>query len=86
MIKGMYLQDFSKAAGDISVSGIVEGATIIADGDITFNRGVQGMNKAVIKAGGNIVSKFIESASSVEAGGNIESDSICIVKYVRKEQ
>ena len=77
MIKGNVLAGFSvKAAGDISVSGIVEGATIIADGDITFNRGVQGMNKAVIKAGGNIVSKFIESASSVEAGGNIESDSI----------
>ena len=77
MIKGNVLAGFSvKAAGDISVSGIVEGATIIADGDITFNRGVQGMNKAIIKAGGNIVSKFIESASSVEAGGNIESDSI----------
>ena len=77
MIKGNVLAGFSvKAAGDISVSGIVEGATIIADGDITFNRGVQGMNKAVIKAGGNIVSKFIESASSVEAGGNIEADSI----------
>ena len=77
MVKGNVLAGFSvKAAGDISVSGIVEGATIIADGDITFNRGVQGMNKAVIKAGGNIVSKFIESASSVEAGGNIESDSI----------
>lgn len=77
MIKGNVLAGFSvKAAGDISVSGIVEGATIIADGDITFNHGVQGMNKAVIKAGGNIVSKFIESASSVEAGGNIEADSI----------
>ncbi|MGN0320023.1 MAG: FapA family protein, partial [Lachnospira sp.] len=33
-------------------------------------------NKAVIKAGGNIVSKFIESAESVTAGGSIETDSI----------
>lgn len=77
VIKGNVLAGFSvKASGDVSVSGIVEGATIIAGGNITFNRGVQGMNKAVIKAGGNIVSKFIESAKSVEAGGDIEADSI----------
>lgn len=77
VIKGNVLAGFCvKASGDVSVSGIVEGATIIAGGNITFNRGVQGMNKAVIKAGGNIVSKFIESAKSVEAGGDIEADSI----------
>lgn len=77
MIKGNVLAGFSvKAAGDVTVSGIVEGATIIAGGNITFNRGVQGMNKAVIKAGGNIVSKFIESAYLVQAGGTIETDSI----------
>ena len=92
MIKGNVLAGFSvKAAGDISVSGIVEGATIIADGDITFNRGVQGMNKAVIKAGGNIVSKFIEH-SKVRAKGTIKASgrnglivggevrSICLVE------
>ena len=77
VIKGNVLAGFSvKAAGDISVSGIVEGATIIAGGNITFNRGVQGMNKAVVKAGGNIVSKFIESAELVSAGGTIDTDSI----------
>lgn len=76
-IKGNVLAGFSvKATGDISVSGIVEGATIIAGGNITFNRGVQGMNRAIIKAGGNIVSKFLESVELVEAGGNIETDSI----------
>ena len=42
------------------------------------------MNKAVIKAGGNIVSKFIESVSLVEAGGNIEADSILHSKVVAK--
>ena len=34
------------------------------------------MNRAVIKAGGNIVTKFIEGASLVEAGGDISTDSI----------
>lgn len=84
-IKGNVLAGFSvKASGDISVSGIVEGATIIAGGDITFNRGVQGMNRAVIKAGGNIVSKFLESVELVEAGGNIETDSILHSKVIAK--
>lgn len=84
-IQGNVLAGFSvKASGDISVSGIVEGATIIAGGDITFNRGVQGMNRAVIKAGGNIVSKFLESVELVEAGGNIETDSILHSKVTAK--
>ena len=46
---------------------LLEGATVIAGGSITFNRGIQGMTKAVVKAGGSIVSKFIESAESVSA-------------------
>lgn len=77
VIKGNVLAGFSvNASGDISVSGIVEGATVISGGNITFNRGVQGMNRAVIKAAGNIVSKFIEGANMVQAGGSIETDSI----------
>lgn len=76
-VKGNILAGFTvEAKGDVSVSGIVEGATVIAGGNITLNRGIQGMNRAVIKAGGNIVTKFIEGASLVEAGGNIETDSI----------
>ncbi len=71
-----------KATGDITIRGIVEGATIVAGGNITLIRGVQGMNKAVLTAGGNIVSKFIESAEMVTAGGNIESDSILHSKVV----
>ena len=34
------------------------------------------MNKAIIKAKGNLVTKFIESAQLVEVGGSIETDSI----------
>lgn len=84
-ITGNILAGFTvKASGDISVNGIVEGATVIAGGSITFNRGIQGMNKAVIQAGGNIVSKFIESAESVYAGGNIEADSILHSKVTAK--
>lgn len=84
-IKGNVLAGFSvKASGNITVSGIVEGASVIAGGNITFNRGVQGMNKAVIRAGGNIVSKFIESAQLVQADGYIETDSILHSKVQAK--
>lgn len=82
-VSGNVAAGFSiKATGNVMVRGIVEGATIVAGGDITLVRGVQGMNKAVLIAGGNIVSKFIESAESVTAGGNIESDSILHSKVV----
>lgn len=68
----------------ISELRIVEGATVIAGGNITFNRGIQGMTRAVVKAGGNIVSKFIESAENVSAGGSIEADSILHSKVTAK--
>ena len=38
----MYLSGFTvKASGNVVVTGVVEGATVIAGGDITLNRGVQ---------------------------------------------
>lgn len=63
------------AEGDVIVDGIVEGAEIIAGGQIVLKRGIQGMNKGVLRAGGNIVAKFIESAEVV-AGGFIQTESI----------
>lgn len=83
MISGNVLAGFEvKASGNISINGIVEGARILAGGSVTFNRGVQGMNKAVISAGGNVVSKFIESVQSVTAGGDVEADSILHSKVI----
>lgn len=63
------------AEGDVIVDGIVEGAEIIAGGQIVLKRGIQGMSKGVLRAGGNIVAKFIESAEVV-AGGFIQTESI----------
>lgn len=84
-IKGNVLAGFSvHAAGDISVSGIVEGAELTAGGNITLNRGVQGMNRATIKAGGNIVTKFIEGAQMVQASGSIDTDSILHSKVIAR--
>lgn len=63
------------ARGNIEVYGAVEGAVLIAGGQIILHRGIQGMNKGLLKAGSNIVTKFIESAY-VEADGFVQTESI----------
>ena len=63
------------ATGDIRIDGVVEGAEIVAGGNIVLQRGIQGMNKGSLTAGGNIVTNFIENAT-VKAGQNIETDAI----------
>lgn len=84
-IQGNVLAGFSvRASGNIAVNGVVEGATLIAGGDITIARGIQGMNRAVVEAKGNIVTKFIESAKSIVASGNIETDTILHSKVIAK--
>ena len=73
-----------KASGDITIMGVVEGANVDAGGNLTVNRGIQGMNKAQIHAGGDIVSKFVENATIV-CGGNIETDCFGICFGRRKD-
>ena len=64
-----------KAGGDIQVNGVVEGAKLIAGGNIMIKRGVQGMGKGLLKAEGNIYANFFES-TNVKAGGDIHAGSI----------
>lgn len=75
-VTGNVCTNFSvHAKGNIEVMGVVEGATLEADGDIIIVRGVNGMGKGSLKAGGNIIAKFIENATAT-AGGYIETDAI----------
>lgn len=64
-----------QARGNVEIKGVVEGAYIIAGGNIIIARGMSGMNKGTLKAGGNIVAKFMENLTA-EAGGYITSESI----------
>ncbi len=64
-----------KASGDITIMGVVEAANVEAGGSLTVNRGIQGMNKAVIRVGGDITTKFVENATVV-CGGSLETDSL----------
>lgn len=63
------------ARGNVEVRGVVEGAEITASGNVTIARGVNGMSKGVIKAGGNIIAQFVENAR-IEARGYVETGSI----------
>ena len=75
-INGNVCANFSvRAKGDIEVSGVVEGAYLEAGGDIIITRGMNGMIKGTLKAGGNIVAKFIENAK-VHADGYVSTESI----------
>lgn len=75
-ITGAVRSGFSvKATGDIVIDGVVEGAFIDAGGQIVVQRGIHGMNKGVLKARGNIIASFIESARVV-TDGYIDTGSI----------
>jgi len=76
VIRGNVLAGFSvKAGGNIEIWGVVEGATIEAEGDITIRRGILGNNKAVIKSKGSIYTRFIER-SYIEAANEIRAETI----------
>lgn len=64
-----------RASGNVVVDGIVEGAEVTAGGDIILQRGIHGMNKGILTAGGNIAANFIENATA-RAGNDIETDAI----------
>ena len=75
-VKGNVITGFKiEAKGDIIVDGVVEGATLIAGGQIILRRGIQGMNRGVLRAEHDIVTKFIEN-SEVYAGGSVTTDAI----------
>lgn len=79
-IMGSVRTGFSvKAAADIIVDGVVEGAYLDAGGQIIVRQGIHGMNKGMIKCKGALIASFIESArvsteNYVETGSILYSD------------
>lgn len=75
-VNGDVMANFEvKAGGNVIVYGLVEGAKIFAGGNIIIAKGVNGMSKGYLKAGGDVVAKFLENARVV-AGGFVESEAI----------
>ena len=75
-VSGDVAANFSiKAGGNILVKGNVEGAQLEAGADVILERGINGMGRGTVHAGGNVVTKFIENAR-VSAGGSVTAESM----------
>lgn len=76
VVNGNVCANFAvKAKGNIEVRGIVEGAILEAGGNIVIARGMNGMTRGILRAKGNVISKFIENAKVI-AGGYVSTESI----------
>lgn len=73
-----------KASGDIVVNGVVECAELVCGGNIVLKRGMQGGEKGVLEAEGNITAKFIESAN-VKCKGMLKADAVLNSKVECRE-
>lgn len=63
------------ATGDIIVNGVAEGAVLKAGGNIVLKRGMQGMERGELQAGGNITAKFLENCK-VKCEGSLKADAV----------
>lgn len=64
-----------KATGNITISGLVEAAEVVAGKNILIKGGVLGGGKARIEAGGNIFAQFVENAEII-SGDCVQANSI----------
>lgn len=69
-----------KAGGNVVINGGVESARVIAGGNIVIAKGMNGMGKGYLRAGGDIIVKFLEN-TRVVTGGYLETEAIlhCMV-------
>ncbi len=76
LIKGNVATGFkASASGDIEIQGVLESADVEAGGQITVARGINAKERSSVKAGTNVISKYVENAN-IEAGGYVHADCI----------
>ena len=63
-----------KAGGDVKITGLVEGAIIEAQGSIHISGGIAGQKKAIVKAGVDIHTQYVNQAKII-AGNDIQIDN-----------
>lgn len=74
VIQGDVTEGYSvKAGGDITVHGLVAGATLSAGGNITVSNGVNGMSGGSLTAGGDITARYFQNAT-LKCSGDIYAD------------
>ena len=75
-IDGNVLANFEvKAGGNVVIDGLVECAKIVAGGNIIIAKGMNGGSGGTMKAGGDVIIKFLEN-TRVVAGGYVQAESI----------
>lgn len=61
-VGGDVRENFSiHATGTVTIDGLVEGATVVAGGDIIVANGVLGDNKALLKSRGSVRARYLEN-------------------------
>ncbi len=71
IINGNVTAGFSvRATGRVEIRGIVEDATVEAEGDVLVKGGFEGSGRGVIRSGGMVHVKFVEN-QTIEARGSI---------------
>lgn len=76
VVKGDVLEGYViRAKGDVTIKGMVEGASIFAGGNITIMNGMNGMKKGILESKKEIRSKYLENCT-IKAEGAIYADSI----------
>ena len=83
------------ASGDIEIKGLVESASVEAGGQLTVAKGMNGMGKGILKAGGNIHSECIinscvnardkivvEGRKGFITGGNVRAGKVIDAKTI----
>lgn len=77
VVKGNVDSGFTvKAAGNIEVMGSVGKSILDAEGDIIVHQGIMGKNEGSVRAGINVVAKFIEHARVTAEENVVVSDGI----------
>lgn len=64
-----------KTTGNITVNGHVETASLFAGKDVILKNGMQGSGNGVIRAGGNVMARFLEQ-TQVYAGKEVNTGAI----------
>ncbi len=64
-----------KTTGNITVNGHVETANLFAGKDVILKNGMQGSGNGVIRAGGNVMARFLEQ-TQVYAGNEINTGAL----------
>ena len=76
IIRGNVISDITvEVTKNIEVYGTVEGAKLIAGGNIVLKSGIHGNDKGILEAAGDVIAKHIER-TTIRAGGNIMVDAL----------